>query len=221
MATTLGAVVAGGTVYIKENGVPVEFYVAGHDYNSDLNGYGRTLLLRKEVHSIGAFNKIASQSNRTVSSLYTDSNLDTWFNSEYLNSLDSSIRNLIPTTKFYISVPSGGHAIISRKVFALSVTEFGFNTEGVVYALDGPDIALGVGRAIALVDVNGVSSNYWTSSRASSGDNNSDGKVYRIFTNWGNANTQASELWGYDESGYWYESIELGRRPAFTLPETF
>ena len=40
----------GALVKLKESGSPVEFYVAKHDYESELNGSGRTLLVRKDCY---------------------------------------------------------------------------------------------------------------------------------------------------------------------------
>ena len=40
----------GNIVKIPENGVPVEFYVAKHNYESELNGSGRTLVVRKDCY---------------------------------------------------------------------------------------------------------------------------------------------------------------------------
>lgn len=44
---TLGSKAVMSTVKLKENGTLVEFYVAKHDYESGLNGSGRTLIVRK------------------------------------------------------------------------------------------------------------------------------------------------------------------------------
>ena len=41
--TTLGSKAIGSTVKLKEGGTLVEFYVAQHNYESSLNGTGRTM----------------------------------------------------------------------------------------------------------------------------------------------------------------------------------
>lgn len=46
--TTLDNTSVGSVVKLKEDGVLVDFYVAKHDYESGLNGVGRTLLVRKD-----------------------------------------------------------------------------------------------------------------------------------------------------------------------------
>lgn len=46
----LSELTEGGIVKINESGNPVDFYVAKHDYESDLNGAGRTLMVRKDCY---------------------------------------------------------------------------------------------------------------------------------------------------------------------------
>lgn len=40
----------GSIIKINENGTPVEFYIAKHNYEHTLNGTGRTLVVRKDVY---------------------------------------------------------------------------------------------------------------------------------------------------------------------------
>ena len=47
----LSSVSEGGLVSILEDGILIPFYVAKHNYEADLNGEGRTLLVRKNLHS--------------------------------------------------------------------------------------------------------------------------------------------------------------------------
>ena len=51
--TKLGNKATGSIIKIKENGTLVDFYVAKHDYESGLNGTGRTLVVRKDCFEIG------------------------------------------------------------------------------------------------------------------------------------------------------------------------
>ena len=48
--TTLGNKSTGSIIKLKENGTLVDFYVAKHDYESGLNGAGRTLVVRKDTY---------------------------------------------------------------------------------------------------------------------------------------------------------------------------
>ena len=111
----------GDIVYINENGSPVEFYVAKHDYESELNGDGRTLLVRKSNFG----EKCAWNSSGVTT--YADSDIDTWLNSTYKELLDNYIKNVIGTTKFYYTIGNNDWTVTSleRSIFLLSVTEFG------------------------------------------------------------------------------------------------
>lgn len=48
--TAIGDLDEGAIIKLNESGAPVEFYVAKHDYEPDLNGAGRTLVVRKDVY---------------------------------------------------------------------------------------------------------------------------------------------------------------------------
>ena len=46
----LSTITPGAILYLNESGSPVPFYIAKHDYESGLNGAGRTLIVRKECY---------------------------------------------------------------------------------------------------------------------------------------------------------------------------
>lgn len=111
------------TVKIKENGKLVEFYVAKHNYESALNGAGRTLLLRKE-------HEPAAPWNENGINTYADSTIDTWFNNDYLMRFDTNVREAIGKTKIYCTEGNGRDllVILQRPVFALSLIEHGLKS---------------------------------------------------------------------------------------------
>lgn len=128
--TTLGNKSTGSIIKLKENGTLVDFYVAKHDYESGLNGAGRTLVVRKDCYD----NRVWDNGNVNA---YASSDLDSWFNSTYKNMLDADIRSLIGTTKIRYTPGNGNWTVgtLERAVFALSATELGqsaswFNVEG-------------------------------------------------------------------------------------------
>ena len=93
------------------------YYLAKHNYEPGLNGQGRELLVRKDVH------------NTTVKwdlnfNYYEESNIDGWLNSTFFNSLDSTTRSLIGTTKFTYTERTAADTL-ERAVFLLSATELG------------------------------------------------------------------------------------------------
>ena len=49
ISMALGNIAEGELVYINENGNPMEYYVAAHNYESGLNGTGKTLLVRQYI----------------------------------------------------------------------------------------------------------------------------------------------------------------------------
>ena len=119
--TKLGTWLEGSLVKLNENGVPIEFYVAKHDYEPELNGSGRTLLVRKDCYDSCVFG---------TTTAYAGNTLDSLLNNTYLQLLEQRIQTLIGTTTFYYTVGNGDSTLttLSRAVFALSISELGRNT---------------------------------------------------------------------------------------------
>jgi hypothetical protein len=107
----------GSIVYLNENGTPVEFYVACHNYESGLNGKGRTLLVRK--HCLVKMKWSSANNN-----IYSTSSVDEWLTTSYKERLDSRIQNIIGETSIY-SLQNNSLATLKRSVFLLSVGELG------------------------------------------------------------------------------------------------
>lgn len=118
--TLLSDLEEGSIVLIPENGVNVEFYVAKQDYESGLNGTGRTLLVRKNCLS-----RIVWSSN-TINA-YDMSSIDEWLNGDYKATLDSEVQTAIGSTTFYYTIGGGDDTVstLTRDVFLLSVNELG------------------------------------------------------------------------------------------------
>ena len=185
--------VEGDIIKVPENGTPVEFYVAKHDYENGLNGNGRTLVVRKDTYDDRVWD------NGNVNA-YASSDLDSWFNSTYKNMLDADIRSLIGTTKIRYTPGNGNNTVgtLERAVFALSLTELGqshtyANTEG---------SALPIASTLRIAYRNGSPTTQWTRSPRT----NSTRLAWWLFSN-GNI------------SDYHCNS-SFGSRPAFTLPST-
>lgn len=126
----LSTLAEGSIVKLNENGSPVEFYVAKHNYERSLNGAGRTLLVRKDCYDQRKWHS-------TLKNAYSDSSIDTWLNNNYKALLDDVVKTAIGTTKFYYTPGNGSTSVttLSRSVFLLSVKELGLsfsmaNTEG-------------------------------------------------------------------------------------------
>lgn len=121
----------GKTVLMDEGSNVVEFIVAKHDYESELNGAGRTLLIRKRYPALINWDSSWSA--------YAQSDINTWLNGEYLNTFSSAQKEAIGSTAFYytpgftamdFSVGSSKMSTMSKAVFLPSAHEFGGDCEG-------------------------------------------------------------------------------------------
>lgn len=121
----------GDTVLMDEGGNVAEFIVAKHDYESELNGAGRTLLVRKHYAAIMAWD--------STWSTYASSSVSSWLNNDYFNSFSYAQKQAINKTTIYYtpgfsnSYCSSGSSRVStmaESVFLLSNHEFGYDTEG-------------------------------------------------------------------------------------------
>lgn len=187
----LGSKAVGSIIKIKESGSPVEFIVCKHDYESELNGSGRTLVVRKDCYD----NRQWHSSNVNA---YATSDIDAWFNSTYKNLLDADIRGAIGTTKFKYTPGNGNNTVstLERAIFSLSATELNkseswFNVEGT---------ALEIASSLQIAYMNGSAVVQWTRSP------NTDGNGYAVclYAN----GTVNDTLCRY----------AYGARPSFTLP---
>lgn len=125
---TLNTITPGAILYLNESGSPVPFYIAKHDYESGLNGAGRTLVVRKDCYDMRSF---ASPEADFPPNNYATSRLDSWLRGTYTNFLDIDTRALIGTTKFYYTPGYGGRVTtLQRTVFQLSFTELGKSASG-------------------------------------------------------------------------------------------
>lgn len=188
----LSTITPGAILMLNESGSPVPFYIAKHDYESGLNGAGRTLLVRKDCYDMRAF----SSSNNA----YANSLLDSWLRNTYIKLLDADIQAAIGTTKFYYTTGNGNNTVatLQRAVFQLSLTELGksyyyANTEG---------SALPIASTLQIAYRNGSAYIQWTRTPYVG---KTDSVCY-LSTN------------GAVDNGRCYS--HCGSRPAFTLPGT-
>ena len=119
--TPLSQLTEGTIIKINENGTPVEFYLAKHSYEPDLNGAGRELLVRKDTTN----SVVWSSANNNDYSL---SNLDSWLNTSYAGRFQENTIALISTSIFVYYNPntSAANARLTRSFFCLSLAELGF-----------------------------------------------------------------------------------------------
>ena len=121
----------GDTVLMDEGGNVAEFIVAKHNYESELNGAGRTLLVRKHYAAIREWDSSWST--------YASSSIDTWLNNDYLKLFSNNQKLAMSVTSFYytpgfsasdFSKGSRNVSVLSRTAFLLSAHEFGWDCKG-------------------------------------------------------------------------------------------
>lgn len=188
----LSTVALGDILMLNENGSPVPFYVCKHDYESGLNGAGRTLLVRKDCYVHMAFSEW-STSNLFPRSSVSDFLAGTWF-----GLLDSDIQDAAGQTKIYCYIDEyQTKREITKNAFILSVGELKSGGG------DGTPLDQAVRSLLAVAKLNGSNIPQWT--RTPKEYSSTD--VYVLDTA-GNATEQ-------------YCGNGNGVRPAFTLPGTF
>ena len=123
--TPLSELAEGTIIKINENGAPVEFYLAKHNYEPDLNGQGRELVVRKELGGYMVWNSAPVNTWATCSLL-------SWLNSAYKQTLSNHIQNLMGTTAYRYTIGNEDDTVATRSdaVFILSLTEFGISEPG-------------------------------------------------------------------------------------------
>jgi len=193
--TRLGKKEHGSLVKLNENGAPVEFYVAKHDYESELNGPGRTLLVRKDCHSQIQWGIVSSYPENSV---YGNSIISKWLNGNYLAMLDENIQAALGATKFYHLPRANVSYVLSRSVFLLSATELGIEKTGLMY--DGTELP--VADILKIAELNGSAVAQWTRT-------SSIGNDHILVANGGGQSAGADGM------------SEQGCRPVFTLPASF
>lgn len=84
-----------GFVYLMEGSSKVKFYALSHNYESGLNGKGRTLFCRESPAGSGTHTTSAKENYRVDSN-----NEDAWYKNTYVNKFSEEVRNLIGMTKY-------------------------------------------------------------------------------------------------------------------------
>lgn len=188
----LSTITPGAILYLNEYGSPVPFYVCKHDYESGLNGAGRTLLVRKDCYDKRIFD--------SRSKIFAGSSIDTWLNGTWIKLLTLDVQSAAGTTKIYYYDGSKKKAVTTRAVFLLSTAEFGYSD----YAdTDGEPLDSAVRKLLSTAYYGGNSVVQWTRTPATWTQNN----VYVIMPS--------------DYSTHMPCNDSYGVRPAFTIPSTF
>ena len=183
----------GDIIKLNEGGSPIEFYVSKHDYESGLNGAGRTLVVRKDAYD-------QRQWHSSIMNSWVICTMRSWLNSTYKALLDADIQEAMGTTIYRYTPGNGNNTVTTRAdaVFLLSATELGrsaswINVEGSV---------LPIASTLQVAYQNGTATTQWTRSPST---NNTYGAIF---------------LTSDDSYSFRNCTYTTGSRPCFTLPST-
>ena len=210
-----------GFVYLMEGSTKVKFYVLAHNYESGLNGKGRTLFCRESPAGSGTHTTSAKEDYRVYSN-----NEDAWYKNTYVNKFSGEVRKLIGMTKYigqYVYMtytqtgdPTGNAKIDSEtyesSFFPLSTAEVALRAFA-----DGSALSSAAISRIASIQTR-YGSGIWTRSpsRVLTGINSTGfSKYYYANSQYisGASGSSLSTAEGTPGSSYGY-------LPCFTLPET-
>ena len=193
--TPLSELTEGTIIKINENGSPVEFYLAKHNYEPTLNGEGRELVVRKDVVQNGQWDSSGGND-------LANSTIDGWFNGTYKARFSTYVQTLMGSTTFYYT-PGGFNASVSslsRGVFPLSVTELNKNTGMAWLNVEGSELP--IANTLRNAHLNGSATPQLTRSPKTNGS-------YMVWNM--TSGGSATDFAATGTSGY---------RPCFTLPST-
>lgn len=163
----LGDKAVGDIVKIKESGTAVNYIIVQKGKPSSLydDSCDGVWLLRETSHSTRAWDGTSSSYDND----YENSDIKTWLNGTFLNTIDEKIRAAIKTVKipYHKGTGSGGSGVqsgangLSCKIFLLGAYEAGFTTSDNQY-----------------VPVDGAKLSYFTSATRRICKDSSDSAVY-------------------------------------------
>lgn len=115
--------VGDGFVYLNEGNSKVKFYVLAHNYESGLNGNGRTLFCRESPANNGPWSSVGEFGRRvdiawgTTDSEYTCTIYD-WLTTTYFNKFAADVKGWMGKTKYLAH-----RKTFSTSIFTLSASE--------------------------------------------------------------------------------------------------
>lgn len=210
-----------GFVYLMEGSTKVKFYALSHNYESRLNGKGRTLFCRESPAGSGTHTTSAKEDYRVDSN-----NEDAWYKNTYVNKFSGEVRKLIGMTKYigqyvYMTYTQSGEPTGNAKINSKTYESSFFPLSTAEVALrafaDGSALSSAAISRIASIQTR-YGSGIWTRSpsRVLTGTN-STGFLKYYYANSqyisGASGSSLSTAEGTPGSSYGY-------LPCFTLPET-
>lgn len=162
--------------------------------DNNYNGSSRALIVRRDCLE-------AATLRETGDTYYDGCRADDWLNSVYANWLDTATQNVISNVYVPVAGPFG-EGTIDRRFFLLSMTEYGLtSSQGI--PTEGSSISYFNSTARRVAYRNGGQVSHWTRSI----DNLRSNAAY-------------VNAFGFYDDGH-PNNLELGIRPAFTLPNSY
>lgn len=210
-----------GFVYLMEGSTKVKFYALSHNYESRLNGKGRTLFCRESPAGSGTHTTSAKEDYRVDSN-----NEDAWYKNTYVNKFSGEVRKLIGMTKYigqyvHMTYTQSGNPTGNAKIYSETYESSFFPLSTAEVALrafaDGSALSSAAISRIASIQTR-YGSGIWTRSpsRVLTGTTSTDfPKYYYANSQYisGASGSSLSTAEGTPGSSYGY-------LPCFTLPET-
>lgn len=208
----------GDTVYVSVAGVYTAFLVAKHNYEPELNGTGRTLLVHKDSIFGGDTDNFAWDSKKTTPAEYSKSTIDALLNGSFKKSLSDYMQKKIEKTIFYYtpafkwvfeeSTGSGhyepsGVSTLSRSVFLPSAKE--------IYYDNFPDSNSSFDNTMWGYGCNAEGSTLPTAKELSKGPFYTYGGTSYAYQQWTRTPITHLEWWGMNSSvgNIYYRSIAV------------
>lgn len=212
-----------GYIYLMEDGVKVKFYALCHNYESGLNGKGRTMFCRENP----ATNGTRTANSRSGASYWPSCLECSYYRNTYLANFTTTVKSWIGSTKIHVnslhnpfgnSSPGYNMDVTSAgfSFFAISSVELGVSRFGSYNYSDGTTLSTAARTRLAAIR---SYSAFWTRSPGPSNTDHktdSDGDRTYYFANGmyvqsaSGASFNLEQAWRYN----------IGYLPCFTLPET-
>ena len=189
----VGDLVDGSVFGLYENGVLVPFIKLTNNYENT----GRILVVRKDCVT-------SDYLTNTTDAKYENSRCDSWLNNQYISQLDVATKSVLAAVNIGVGSGNYGVVTVSRKVFLLSLSEYGIDITSVGITNIGSALPYFSTAARRVAKLNGASVNHWTRST-----NTASSNATYVTTSGSYTVTQA------------HNSFVAGIRPALTLPVDF
>lgn len=204
-----------GFVYLMEGSTKVKFYVLAHNYESGLNGNGRTLFCRESPATSGPWSSVGEYGRRVdiawgiTSDRYTCS-IYNWLTTTYFYKFAADVKGWMGKTKYLAH-----RTTFSTSIFTLSESES-------VYSLSSrPEGTLLSNEARTKLEniFTDFGTNIWTRTRSDNVSYHHDSSDNDYYYDGVALSGVSRNDWGRFNTTYGHTQ-SWGYLPCFTLPET-